>query len=130
MEEIRYELRPELSDDVLDALFAAAWPAHRSRSFQIVLAHGLGYAGAFASARLIGFVNVAWDGGSHAFLLDPTVHPEFRRRGVGTQLVRRAAQLAREGGAEWLHVDYERNLDGFYRRCGFVPTAAGLMRLT
>jgi hypothetical protein len=28
-----------------------------------------------------------------------------------------------------LHVDYEPHLDGFYRGCGFRPTAAGLLRL-
>jgi hypothetical protein len=28
-------------------------------------------------------------------------------------------------GCPWLHVDYEPHLDGFYRGCGFRPTAAG-----
>jgi len=32
-------------------------------------------------------------------------------------------------GATWLHVGYEPHLDDFYRRCGFIPTAAGLLRL-
>ena len=30
----------------------------------------------------------------------------------------------------WLHVDYEPHLDGFYRGCGFRPTAAGLAALS
>ncbi len=37
--------------------------------------------------------------------------------------------MARERGAEWLHVDYEDELDPFYRACGFRPTAAGLLAL-
>jgi GNAT superfamily N-acetyltransferase len=78
---------------------------------------------------LIGFVNVAWDGGAHAFLLDTTVHPDFRRRGIATELVRRVAEAARARGAEWLHVDFEPHLETFYRGCGFAPTAAGLLRL-
>jgi ribosomal protein S18 acetylase RimI-like enzyme len=36
--------------------------------------------------RLIGFVNVASDGGQHAFILDTCVHPAFRRRGMSQPL--------------------------------------------
>ena len=78
---------------------------------------------------MVGFVNVAWDGGVHAFLLDTTVAPEYRGRGIGTELVKRAAEVAHAAGLEWLHVDYEPHLDGFYRGCGFGRTAAGLLRL-
>ena len=72
---------------------------------------------------------VAWDGRQHAFLLEPTVHPDRRRRGIGRELVRRAEAAAREAGCEWLHVDYEPALAPFYEACGFKPTPAGLIRL-
>ena len=98
------------------------WAAVLDRSLTWVTAHT-------ASSELIGFVNVAWDGGVHAFLLDTTVHPDHGRRGVGTELVRRAAEASRGRGLEWLHVDYEPHLAGFYAGCGFGPTGAGLLRL-
>lgn len=44
-------------------------------------------------------------------------------------LVKEAARVAREHGAEWLHVDFEPRSAGFYSACGFAPTKAGLMRL-
>ncbi len=121
--------RPTLDDAALNALFAAAWPGHEARAFEAVLARSLGYLGAFADGALVGFVNVAWDGGAHAFLLDPTVHPDYRRRGLGLRLVREAAALARAAGAEWLHVDYEPPLRRFYAAAGFRPTPAGVLRL-
>ncbi len=121
--------RPALSDAVLNGLFAAAWPGYEARAFGPVLARSLGYLGALAGGTLVGFVNVAWDGGAHAFLLDPTVHPDHRRRGLGLRLVRAATALAREGGAEWLHVDYEPPLEAFYAAAGFRSTVAGLLRL-
>jgi GNAT superfamily N-acetyltransferase len=84
---------------------------------------------AFDAARLVGFVNLATDGDAHAFLLDPTVDPDYQRRGIGTELVRRAADLARERGCTWLHVDYEPALAAFYQAAGFRDSAAGVMRL-
>lgn len=84
---------------------------------------------AWRHEELVGYVNVATDGGVHAFLLNTTVHPTVQRHGLGRQLVRAAAQHAADAGASWLHVDYEPHLDAFYRASGFTPTAAGLMRL-
>jgi GNAT superfamily N-acetyltransferase len=95
-----------------------------------VLEHSLVYIGAFLGDDLVGFVNVAWDGRDHAFLLDPRVHPDWRLRGVGRELVRRAAEATRAAGCEWLHVDYAPELAPFYEACGFKPTAAGLIRLS
>ena len=79
---------------------------------------------------LIGFVNVAWDGCDHAFLLDPKVRPDHQHGGVGTELLRRAAIGAKGAGCEWLHVDFGDHLAPFYLgACGFQPTRAGLIHL-
>ena len=83
----------------------------------------------YVAEALVGFVNVAWDGGAHTFLLDPTVRSDLQRQGIGTELVRRAIDLARSRGAEWLHVDFEPRLAEFYKKCGFSTTKAGLMKL-
>ncbi|MEV0191332.1 GNAT family N-acetyltransferase [Kitasatospora purpeofusca] len=122
-------VRPELTDAELNELFDASWPEHRETSFAPVLARSLTWIAARRGDRLVGFVNVVGDGGAHAFVLDTTVHPDERRRGLGVRLVRAAAEEARACGAEWLHVDYEPHLESFYGRCGFRPTAAGLRRL-
>ena len=94
-----------------------------------VLARSLCWVTAHAQSRLVGFVNVAWDGGVHAFLLDTAVHPDCGRQGVGTVLVERAAGEAARLGAGWLHVDYAPHLEGFYAGCGFGETRAGLLKL-
>jgi GNAT superfamily N-acetyltransferase len=126
---VEYRIDPPLDDAALNDLFARAWSDHVPRQFASVLAHSLGVVCAFDSTRLVGFVNLATDGGEHAFLLDPTVDPHHRRRGIGTELVRRAADLARERGCKWLHVDYEAALTAFYHAAGFRDSAAGVMRL-
>jgi GNAT superfamily N-acetyltransferase len=126
---IIYLICPPVDNAALNALFAAAWPAHTHRDFAPVLARSLLYIGGYSGANLIGFVNVATDGGLHAFLLDTTVYPTCQHQGIGSHLVTLAAEEARHRGAHWLHVDFEPHLAPFYRACGFIPTEAGLLRL-
>lgn len=115
-------------DDALNALFDAAWDGHSWADFGRQLPHSLAYVCAYDGDALLGFVNPAWDGGVHAFLLDTTVHPASQRRGVGTRLVEEAVAVARERGIHWVHVDFEPHLRPFYHEaCGFHPTDAGLM---
>jgi GNAT superfamily N-acetyltransferase len=127
--EIVLRVNPPIDNPALNELFAAAWPRHRPFDFGRDLAHALVYICAYAGDRLVGYVRVAWDGSVHGFLLEPTVHPDFRRRGIGTALVAEARRQAAAHELEWLHVDYEPELDAFYKNCGFVPTLAGLIRL-
>jgi GNAT superfamily N-acetyltransferase len=113
------------------ALSAAAWGTEPDPGYDLanVLSRSLVHLGAYDGERLVGYVNVAWDGGEHAFLLDPMVHPDYRHQGLGTELVKRVVGLARERGATWLEVDYEPHLEAFYTACGFRPTRAGIIRL-
>jgi GNAT superfamily N-acetyltransferase len=97
---------------------------------ELVAAHSLGWVVARDGQRLVGFVNVAWDGLVHAWLQDTMVAAKARGRGIGTELVAVAREAARDAGCEWLHVDFEDHLRGFYLgACGFRPTAAGIIAL-
>lgn len=126
---IHYLVNPTLTNEALNALFGAAWPEHHERDFKPIWRRSLAYIGAYHDAQLVGYVNVAWDGGVHTFLLDTTVHPDYQRQGIGAQLVRTAIEAARAQGVQWMEVDYEPHLEQFYRACGFRPTLAGLLDL-
>lgn len=92
--------------------------------------HSLGWACARDDGDLAGFLNVAWDGGEHAFILDTMVAAGRRRQGIGTGLVELAVRETRRAGCTWLHVDFEEHLRAFYiRGCGFTPSSAGLLPL-
>jgi ribosomal protein S18 acetylase RimI-like enzyme len=127
---IRIVERPNLTDAELNGLFKTSWNEHAVREFGPILRRSLTYFAAYDETRLVGFVNVAWDGGDHAFLLDPTVAPECRHRGIGLALVEAAARVSKAGGAKWLHVDYEPGLECFYAKAGFRATHAGLIPLS
>lgn len=128
MEEVRYEVRRKPGGEEFLELMAAAW-GNPGPDFGPVLERSFTWVTARVADRLVGFVNVAWDGGVHFFLLDTSVHPDWRHRGIGQRLVREAI-AACEGHGDWLHVDADDALmDDFYRPCGFIPTPAGLVNL-
>ncbi|WP_255657250.1 GNAT family N-acetyltransferase [Actinoplanes sp. L3-i22] len=122
-----------VDDQELSALHARAFggdPARVQPWSQRLQRHALTWIGAFDGGRLTGFVQVCWDGGAHAFVLDTAVDPDCQGRGIGAALVKAATAEARAAGCEWLHVDFEPHLEHFYlNRCGFRPTPAGLIAL-
>jgi ribosomal protein S18 acetylase RimI-like enzyme len=127
---VEYRRNQAIDNDEYNQLRLRAWGNENGFDWQPVLSRSLGWITAHAAGRLIGFVNVAWDGGGHMFLLDTTVDPEYQRRGIGTELVRRAIELSAEAGGDWLHVDSDEVLTrDFYGPCGFEPTPAGLVNL-
>lgn len=92
--------------------------------------YSLGWVCQRRDGQLIGFVNVATDGGVHAFLLDTMVTGKERGQGLASIMVKEAVAQAKLAGCEWLHVDFDRELRSFYfEACGFRPTGAGLIRL-
>lgn len=129
MGNFEFSVNANISNDELNDLYRASWPKHTDSDLTQILEQSLAYICVRQAGSLVGFVYVAWDGGQHAFLLDTTVHPDVRRQGLGHELVKRAAAAAKESGCEWLHVDYEDELDPFYRGAGFRPTKAGLIHL-
>ncbi len=114
---------------MLNELFSSAWGKSSNTDFQAELSAAMCYICAFDDAKLIGFVKLIGDAGVHAFLLDPSVHEDYKRRGIGQELVARAVAFAKEHGYEWVHVDFEDHLEPFYQKCGFRPTKAGLIQL-
>lgn len=129
---VELRARCRVDDAELSALHAAAFGGapHLQPWAERLARHSLTWVGAFDGGRMVGFANVAWDGGVHAFLLDVVVEPQLQGRGTGAALVAEAARLAAAAGCDWLHVDFVPDLRPFYlRACGFTPSAAGVLDL-
>ena len=129
---ITYEWRGDFDNAAVNALHAEGFnhPPLDVDWLTRVRRHSLGWVCARDDGDLVGFVNVVWDGGVHAFVLDTVVAGGRRRSGIGAGLIDEAALRAREAGCEWLHVDFEDDLRAFYvDACGFAPTTAGLIAL-
>jgi GNAT superfamily N-acetyltransferase len=130
---VAYAWRGSLESEELERLHAEAF-AHppRPHDWRARLdRHSLGWLTARDEAdALIGFVNLAWDGGAHAFLLDLIVALAWQRQGIGRTLVIEATAHARAAGCNWLHVDFVPELRRFYVEApDFRATEAALIRL-
>ncbi len=129
---LRYEWRGEFANAELNGLHAEGFghPVLDGDWVMQVERHSLGWVCARDDEGLVGFVNVAWDGGVHAFILDTLVARRAQRQGIATRLVAIAAEHAQAAGCEWLHVDFEDELAPLYfEACGFTSTPAGLIAL-
>jgi len=128
---ISYEWRGHITDAEMVRLVTSYHGSAEEGWWDRIRPYSLGWVvGRIRDGSPAGFVNVAWDGSDHAFLVDTKVRADLQRQGIGTELVRIAASHAKTAGCEWLHVDYEETLTPFYiDACGFRPTAAGLIRL-
>jgi len=82
--EIHYAWRAEFENAEVNALHAEGfghrlldddWKGKLDR-------HSLGWVGARDGEELVGFVNVAWDGATHAFIIDTLVAERVRRQGI------------------------------------------------
>lgn len=130
--EVTYAWRGDLTSAEVDALHAEAFghPPSDDDWADRLGRLSLGWVTARDGDGLVGFVNVVGDGRTHAFLLDTMVAARARRSGIGARLVEVARVHAAAAGCEWLHVDFEDDLRGFYLdACGFAATGAGLVRL-
>ena len=131
--DLRLEWRGDLDDDELYELTRSHGGRPSRGWWDRIRPHSLGWVTArTAEGALVGFVNVAWDGGDHAILVDTKTHPDWRHRRQATAVVAMAVDRAAAAGCEVVHVDFEpAALAGLYvDACGFTPTNAALLRLS
>ena len=77
--------------------------------------------------NLIGFLSVLSDGTGDAFLLDLMVHPDFRGKGVGSGLIKKAVMDLKREGIKSIQVTFCRDLESFYKKFGFHIIRAGII---
>lgn len=78
--------------------------------------------------RVVGFVNAIGDGVLSAFIPLLEVLPEYRGRGIGSELMRRMLAELEDIRAVDLCCDAE--LEGYYRRFGMEPVLGMAIRRT
>jgi GNAT superfamily N-acetyltransferase len=111
----------------LELLFRAAGLGGRTgdklrRAFE----HSQAVCLAFHGTRLVGVSRALSDGEYHTLIYDVAVHPDYQRRGIGSELVR--SLLAQQPTWRAMLVAGEE-VQPFYGRLGFAPYPDVMARL-
>jgi len=99
--------RGAFDNDEVNALHAEAFSTRVFSSEEwdwsrLLERHSLGWVTARDSDSLVGFLNVVWDGFTHAWLQDVMVAADHRGQRIGTEMVELARSGAAQAGCEWL----------------------------
>ena len=81
--------------------------------------------GLYRRGHQAGFARVVSDRASITYLADVYVLPEYRGRGLGTELVREAVENGPHAGLRW--VLHTQDAHGLYAKFGFGPPSHRLM---
>ncbi|MBN1547327.1 MAG: GNAT family N-acetyltransferase [Syntrophaceae bacterium] len=69
--------------------------------------------------RVIGMGRAISDRAHDAYIQDLTVHPDYRNRGIGHEILKRLIARLRGEGIDWIGLIAGRNTHTFYRPMGF-----------
>jgi ribosomal protein S18 acetylase RimI-like enzyme len=74
-------------------------------------------------ASVIGMGRSISDGASDAYIQDVVVAPDWRGRGVASEIVARIVRRLQGDGIEWIGLVAEQNTQKLYQPLGFEPMA-------
>lgn len=77
--------------------------------------------------NLIGFLDVVSNGVTDAYIQDVIVHPDYQRKGIGTNLINTAIDKLKQDHIYAISVLFDEELAPFYKRFGFNIMMAGQM---
>lgn len=100
---------------------------HQNGSYDAILERTYCHYTVRAEGTLIGFLNVLSDGIGDAFLVDLMIHRKFQRRGIGTELVKRAVGDLTAEGVQCIQVTFNPDNELFYKSIGFHIIKAGII---
>lgn len=109
--------------------FFEGWPSPPDAETHLALLRGSSHvvlAVEAGSRRVVGFISALSDGVLAAYVPLLEVLPDWRGRGIGSELVRRL--FARFEGLYMVDLVCDPELEGFYRRFGLAPATAMIRR--
>ncbi len=77
------------------------------------------FAGAFCGEKLVGMGRALSDLASDAYIQDVVVLKEYRKKGIGKEIVLALVRALKEKGVDWIGLVAEPGTASFYRDMGF-----------
>lgn len=102
------------------------WATGRSRDVvERLVREAQRVVGLYDNGRQVGFARAFTDGVSLVYLADVYVLPEYRGRGLGTELVREIVENGPYADVRWIL--HTRDAHGLYRKLGFREPSERVM---
>ena len=76
---------------------------------------------------LIGYIDCVSNGVTDAYIQDLMVHPDYQRRGIGTELMTIMINYLKQKHIYMISVVFEESLKPFYEKFGFFNMLCGQM---
>jgi ribosomal protein S18 acetylase RimI-like enzyme len=123
--------RPVTLDDyqqVRDLFEAVGWTGRIAEESRLrrMLANADRTAGAWDQDRLVGFARALCDEAFNGYIGTVCVHPEYRRQGIGTQLVTEIIEDS--PGITWV-LRAGGDSPGFWEKQGFTPSQIAMEKV-
>jgi GNAT superfamily N-acetyltransferase len=74
---------------------------------------------AYHNDRLVAFGRIISDGVYQTFIGDMIVHPEYQKRGIGSEILNLLTDKCKESGIKWVQLSCARGKIDFYKKFGF-----------
>ncbi len=74
---------------------------------------------AYIDEKLVGFGRIICDGVVHALILDLIVDPDYRKRGIGRQILKSLIEKCQDFGIRDIQLFCAKGYAGFYEKHGF-----------
>ena len=120
---IQYEITTTVPVDEIVALYEAGeWWEETPHNRQIIpgmIQGSFCFIRVTHNNRTIAMGRVISDGYSDGYIQDLVVKPEYRRQGIGKEIVRRLTHFCIDKGLDWVGLIAEPNTQAFYEELGF-----------
>jgi len=127
MRDIVIEQEGKVSDNEIEELRSSIGWDNNTGPFSVISKRLYTYFTARKDGKLVGFIDVLSDGIADSYLQDLAIHPNFQRKGIGTELVKKAIRFLQKNKIKCIQVTFNPECENFFKRFGFHIYKAGVI---
>lgn len=115
------------STEIEDLRIAIGWDPNKEK-YETALKSTYAQFSLKKDGKLIVFARVVSDGILYSFIVDLIVHPDFQKKGIGKIFIKHVVSELTKDGLKFIQLTFDKELEPFYRSCGFEIIEAGSIK--
>ena len=117
---------PVSVNDLADLRESVGW-SRMEKEYNNPLLTSYYHIAVYEKEALIGYIDCVSNGVTDAYIQDLMVHPDYQRRGIGTELMTIMINYLKQKHIYMISVVFEEKLKPFYEKFGFFSMLCGQM---